>query len=219
MVISILGYYNKGEGDKMNAKTDSDFFSHFFYLFHFIIRSFFLSILCFMVLLLILFFIYFGDLFLNTIRGEEKSPLFSTYIIVSESMMPTINVKDGIFIKRMDHDQYNVGDIITFSSSDSHYMGLTVTHRIMEKESFDFEESIYTTKGDSNSVVDPASVKTDSIYGRVLFKMPKIGYVSDFFSKPTNYFLCLLSVAVVIIVYEIMRIFVMLMRQKHTGDL
>ena len=99
------------------------------YLFYFIARSFLIAIICFMCFISILFTLYFIDAFFSS-----KKPLFSAYIIASPSMVPTIKINDAIIVRRIDRDQYNIGDIITFESSYSQYKGLMVTHRIVDKK-------------------------------------------------------------------------------------
>lgn len=189
--------------------------THFFrYLVHFVARAFLIAILCFILLFGSIIFIYLGDLFIHIKDGDSTNPLFSAYVIVSPSMVPTIMINDAIIVKRVDHDQYRVGDIITFNSSDSNYEGLAITHRIVNKEKRNEYSSTYTTKGDNNSVVDPATVQTDAIYGKVLFKIPKIGYVQNFLSKPSNFFLCLLVPASIFIFYDIFRVLFMLSKKK-----
>lgn len=183
------------------------------YLSHFVTRAFLISILCFMVIFSLIVVVYVGDLLVNSKSGNNKNPLFSTYVIVSPSMVPTIMINDAIVIKRVDNDSYNIGDIITFASNDINYKGLMVTHRIVKKENLSYKSSIYTTKGDNNLRIDPTSVQTDSIRGRVLFKIPKVGYIKEFFSKPINYFLCLLVPAVIFILYDIGRIFIIIYRR------
>ena len=180
-------------------------FQIFGYLSHFVTRAFLIAIFCLMSIFCILLFYYFGDLLLNS-NSSNKSPLFSTYIIVSPSMVPTININDAVLVKRVDDDEYNVGDIITFNSTDINYHGLAITHRIVNKESCE-NESIYTTKGDNNKTIDPAVVKTDEIYGKVFFKIPAIGIIQQFFSKPTNFFLSLLIPAVIFLLYDLFRIY------------
>ena len=180
------------------------------YLSYFVARSFFLAILCFVCFLTFLFMLYFVSLSINS-----KNPIFGTYIIVSPSMVPTIKINDAIVIKRENNDKYNVGDIITFSSSDSQYEGLTVTHRIINKVDEAEGISKYTTKGDNNYIADAVPVTTNDIYGKVLFKIPKIGYVQNFFSKPTNFFLSLLIPGIIFAFYEIARIFIMLLYEKE----
>ncbi len=180
-------------------------FQMFRYLSHFVARAFLISIFCLMSIFCVVLFCYFGDLLLNS-NNSNRSPLFSTYIIVSPSMVPTININDAVLVKRVDNDKYSVGDIITFNSSDINYEGLAVTHRIVSKESYE-DESIYTTKGDNNKTIDPAVVKTDAIYGKVYFRIPAIGNIQHFFSKPTNFFLSLLIPAVIFLLYDLFRIY------------
>ena len=185
------------------------------YLSHFITRAFLISILCTMCLFFLVMIVYLGDLVINFRNGSKNVPLFSAYVIVSPSMVPTIMINDAIVIKRVDNDKYNVGDIITFSSSDINYQGLAVTHRIVNKESISYEDSIYTTKGDNNQIVDPTLVRTSSIYGKVMFKIPKVGYIQKFFSKPVNYFICLLIPTIIFVFYDVTRILFVINRKKE----
>ena len=182
------------------------------YLLSFVGKAFVVSIICFTILLSMIFFIYFGDSLINL--NSKKSPLFNGYVIVSQSMIPTININDAIVIKRVDNDKYKVGDIISFSSSDINYRGLTITHRIINKENITTNNSIYTTKGDNNLVVDSASVLTDQIYGKVLFIIPKLGYIKDFFRKPTNVFLIFFVGIAFVIIYDGIKISHVLVKRK-----
>ena len=188
---------------KDNLLLESDF-SIFFYLSHFIVRAFLIAVLCFMGFIFLFMTICMGDILFH-INDSHYSPLFGAYIIVSPSMVPTIKINDAIIIKRVDSDAYHVGDIISFSSEDSNYQGLTITHRIVKKDNINQYESVYTTKGDNNSVVDPFSVKTNSIYGKVLFRIPKIGYVQSFFSNPIYYCIGLFIPIIMFLFYEIIR--------------
>ena len=183
------------------------------YLTRFVTRAFLIAILCFTIIFGAFILVYLGDLIINA-KDTNKNPLFSTYVIVSPSMVPTIKINDAIVIKRIDNDGYNIGDIITFTSNDINYKDLMVTHRIVDKEKISYKNSEYTTKGDNNLRIDPNLVQTDAIQGRVLFKIPKVGYVKDFFSKPINYFLCLLIPTIIFIVYEIGRIVVVICKKK-----
>ena len=82
------------------------------YLSYFVFRAFLIAIFCLLVLLGIFFAVYFGDLFLNVKTGNYSSPIFNGYVIVSQSMVPTININDAIVVKRETNDKYNIGDII-----------------------------------------------------------------------------------------------------------
>lgn len=184
-------------------------FSKITYISHFILRAFLIAFLCLLVGFGLIVCVYLGDLLI-----KDTTPLFSTYVIVTPSMVPTIKIDDAIVVKRMDNDKYKVGDIITFVSSDSNYEGLAVTHRIVGKQKLDNKTSVYTTKGDNNSLIDPASVKTEDIYGKVLFKVPQIGKIQEYFSHPANYLMCLLGAAVIFIMYDMTKIFVLINKKK-----
>lgn len=193
----------------MSKKKNKKVFNKFNYMSHFVLRAFLISLLCLLVGLGLLVFIYVGDMAIN-----GNSPLFSTYVIVTPSMVPTIKIDDAIVVKRVDNDNYKVGDIITFVSKDANYDGLAVTHRIVDKQTIDDKTSIYTTKGDNNKVIDPVSVKTDAIYGKVLFKIPKVGKIQEFFSHPANYLYCLLIPAIIFVLYDATRIFIVISKKK-----
>lgn len=173
------------------------------YLSHFVAKSFLVSIIGLMLLIAVVFGIYFVDLVFN----EESStkPLFNGYIIVSQSMVPTINVNDGIVVKRVDNDKYKVGDIISYVTNDSRFKGSVVTHRIVTKEYDESNISIYTTKGDNNHSVDANSVYNSMINGKVLFRIPKIGYFYNFLSNPVNFILCMIGAVVVLIFSNVCR--------------
>lgn len=193
----------------MAKRKKETLFTKTIYMSHFVLRAFLIALLCLLLGFGLIMCIYIGDLVLR-----NGNPLFSAYVIVTPSMVPTIKIDDAIVVKRVDNDKYKVGDIITFESSDSNYEGLAVTHRIVEKHNLDNQNSVYTTKGDNNEVIDPVSVKTDSIYGKVLFKIPQVGKVQEFFSHPANYLLCLLVPAIIFIIYDMTKIFVVFSKKK-----
>ena len=193
----------------MTKMKQDTIFNKITFMSNFILRAFLISLLCLLLVFGLVMAVYFGDLLI-----KDKSPLFSTYLIVTPSMVPTIKIDDAIVVKRVDNDKYNVGDIITFESNDSNYEGLAVTHRIVEKHNLGDKNSVYTTKGDNNKVIDPVSVKTEAIYGKVLFKVPSVGKIKEFFSHPANYLKCLLIPAVIFFIYNMTKIFIVMKKKK-----
>ena len=147
-----------------------------------------------------------GDSFYNYSKGISKNPLFNTYVIITESMIPTINVNDAIVVKRVKDNTLSIGDIITFSSNDIYFKGLTVTHRVVGKQLGADGNYIYRTKGDNNSLEDTALVNSDNIYGKVVIKLPKIGYVQLFVSSPFGFVVSIIVPVLLVIVYEVWRI-------------
>ena len=175
------------------------------YLSHFVAKAFLIAIICLMLLIVLLFGVYFTDMLFNVNNGNSGIPLFNGYIIVSQSMVPTININDGIVVKRVDNDKYNVGDIISFVTTDSRFKGSVITHRIVDKKQSTDYTSIYTTKGDNNASVDANSVYTSMINGKVLFRIPKIGYIYNFLNNPINFICCMVGAVILLIFGNITR--------------
>ena len=172
-------------------------------IFNLLIKSFILSFVCFIIFIVVVMAIYYGDLYFNVKSGNYKSPLFNSYVIVSPSMVPTIKVNDAIIVKRDNNDKYIVGDIISFYSTEYDSNGMVITHRIINKDKKNEKSSVYTTKGDNNTIADKNNVKTDNVYGKVLFILPKIGFIKNFLSKPLNIILCILVPSLFIIVIDL----------------
>ena len=113
-----------------NQKKES---SNIKYFFHFVSKALLYSVVCLFFIVIILFLIYFVDKVYNEKKHTGKRPLFNAYVLVSPSMVPTIRINDAVVVFRCNPKNLKVGDIITFSSTDPSYSGLTVTHRIVAK--------------------------------------------------------------------------------------
>ena len=173
---------------------------------HFIAKVFLYVIFLLLIIICFLFLFYFVDLLSNIKSGESKPPLFDAYVIVSPSMVPTIKVQDGIIIQRIEAEELNKGDIISFLSSDMRYQGMVITHRIVGIEKSQSGDYLFRTKGDNNSVEDSALVKSSDIYGRVIFKIPFLGYIRQFLSNYMGWFLCIVVPLLYIIITEIIKV-------------
>jgi len=177
------------------------------YLTFFVTRAFLIAVFCLLFLLSILIVVYFCDLLLNVKSGNYKSPIFNGYVIVSQSMVPTININDAIVVKRQSDDKYNIGDIISFFSTEHDVNGNVITHRVVGKNHVSDYSSNYITKGDNNPVPDRLSVNTSNIYGKVVFIVPHLGNIQKFLTKPINFIIAILLPALIIIAFDLGRIF------------
>lgn len=99
---------------------------------------------------------------------------FRTYTILTGSMYPNINPGDIVVVENKNKTSLNKNDIITFKANNT-----IITHRIV-----DIKDSTYITKGDNNDVIDPFTINYDDVLGKVIFKIPKIGYLLEFLSRP-----------------------------------
>jgi signal peptidase len=160
------------------------------YFCFFVLRALLISIVIMFFGLILMTFVYFGDYFINVKSGNYKNPLFNAFIIVSNSMYPTLKINDGIFVHR--EDNLKVGDIITFDSINEDTYGMDITHRIVRKETLENGSIVYRTKGDNNELEDTAIVPFDNIFGKVILKITNLGSFRNFIIKPSNMFLILL---------------------------
>lgn len=168
------------------------------YFCFFILRALLISIVIMFFGLILMTFVYFGDYFINVKSGNYKNPLFNAFIIVSNSMYPTLKINDGIFVHR--EDNLEVGDVITFDSINEDTYGMDITHRIVRKETLENGSVVYRTKGDNNELEDTAIVPFDNIFGKVILKITNLGSFRNFIIKPINMFLILLLPLLLIIV-------------------
>ena len=94
---------------------------------------------------------------------------YKNFVIVSESMEPTIMVGDAIFVKKVPEKEIKINDIISFHDGEC-----INTHRIVGVS----EENgikMYRTKGDNNRGEDKEKVSYSQIEGKHLFKINNFG--------------------------------------------
>lgn len=158
------------------------------------------SIVLIMIIVFIIILINFIDQSGNLKKGVQKPALVSAYTIVSPSMVPSINVLDVIITTRVsDPSKIKVGDVITFNSTDYRSSGVTVTHRVRKIEKTSDGKYLFTTKGDANNTEDATRQPFSSIYGKVLIRIPKLGYIQYILSSVLGW-ICLIIVPTIIII-------------------
>lgn len=90
---------------------------------------------------------------------------YTPTIVVSGSMLPTIEVNSLSIIKDTDFDNIEVGDIIVYWSSTKH---INILHRVIGIDTTDSGEKCYITQGDANPVEDPEVTTLDNYRGQVI---------------------------------------------------
>lgn len=90
-----------------------------------------------------------------------------SYTVITGSMKPGINPGDIVMVKSISLNEIERGDIVTF------YKGRDIiTHRAIENDG----DGILT-KGDNNNVSDDGQVNSEDFIGKVIFVIPKLGYL------------------------------------------
>lgn len=173
---------------------------------NFLSSIFFYSIMAILVVVVCMFLAYFIDQKIGLKHGEKRQPLFGAYIIMSNSMVPSINVGDAVVTMRVKQNKIEMNDIITFISKEIETNGTPITHRVIGI--VETENGIkYRTKGDHNNTADFALIAPDEVIGRVYLKIPMIGYVQSFMTKPIGWLIIIVIPCLFIIGSDILKLF------------
>ena len=165
------------------------------------------AIFIWLLLIGITLLIYVADIKLREMKGDYTPPKYNAYVVLTGSMLPKIQVYDVVVTKKVEPDELKVDDIITFASSDTRFEGTIITHRIINIYP-DESTGTYTfqTKGDNNNVADSALVQSDNIYGKVILKIPKLGYLQHFLAGQGGWIIVILIPCLVVMSYDIVRL-------------
>lgn len=97
---------------------------------------------------------------------------FSPILVAGHSMEPSMDLGDIAIITDASPGSINVGDVIQFEDGNS-----SVIHRVI-----DIQEQggslFFITQGDNNRIADSMPVSAEHLMGRVVFAIPKIGWIS-----------------------------------------
>ena len=140
--------------------------------------------------------------------GSKYEPKFSLYTIISPSMTPNINVYDVIVDVRVDNpEDIEIGDVITFYSDSPELHGGTITHRVISIIKDSEGNYSYQTKGDNNLSPDASYVPFANVHGKVLLRIPKLGYLQSFLATKGGWLIVVVIPALFIIISDIVKLF------------
>lgn len=117
-------------------------------------------------------------------------------VVKSGSMEPSI--KTGSLVIDKEFSSYNIGDIITFKEREKPTE--TITHRIANIETTN-NIQLFTTQGDANGTPDGTKITSGDILGKVIFKIPFLGYAVAF-TRTLPGLIILVVIPATIIIYD-----------------
>lgn len=170
-----------------------------------IISSAIFVVLVLLIILIVFYIVRVNFLASNDKLGEVK---INFYTILTQSMYPTIKAGDVVITYKEDNNKYNDGDVITFVSEQNG--GITITHRVDEVYNVNDSYS-YKTKGDNNNAPDNEITSGDNVLGKVVVKIPKVGYIQQFLVSKTGWIVAVILPCLGIVIYDILKLF------KHTA--
>ncbi|MCX6022682.1 MAG: signal peptidase I [Chloroflexi bacterium] len=107
---------------------------------------------------------------------------YETFVVLSGSMEPAMHVGDLAVVGSARPNTLMVGDVITYRTTQR--PDLVVTHRLTAVSLDDKGMMAFSTKGDANNTGDSVTVSPDAVLGRVVYTLPKLGFLIEFSKRP-----------------------------------
>jgi len=128
---------------------------------------------------------------------------YKTFVIVTSSMQPSLEIGDVILIKKINPDKIKIGDIITYQGMESDFKNKIITHKVKDI-GIEEEKKIFYTQGTTNTMVDPA-VYEEQILGKLVYKFKFISLMSKIVRSKTGYILLVFIPLIFIFVREMIK--------------
>lgn len=154
------------------------------------------------VIILLVFYIVTIKIYAKQNRLDEIK--FNMYTILTTSMEKTIMAGDVVVDYKNKDNIYELGDIITFYSNRGNGQ-ITITHRIIDIK-IENGKYFYSTKGDNNNTADTHYVSQDDVIGKVIFVIPKVGFVQEFILSKVGWIVVIVIPCVGIVVYDLLKV-------------
>lgn len=140
----------------------------------------------------------------NTFDQANRSIFgYKFFIVRSDSMSKTdFDAGDIVFVKNVDPATLQAGDIIAFTSQNSHNFGETVTHKIREITTDANGDPAFVTYGTTTDTNDEAAVTYPYILGKYTGKIPNVGTFFQFLKTTPGYILCIFVPFLLLILYQ-----------------
>ena len=121
------------------------------------------------------------------------------YVVASGSMIPELQVYDVLVVQgHVDFEDIQIGDIIVFDRPSGH--DRVIVHRVVSIT--DDDPRTLRTKGDNNVASIPGTdfpITEKEYIGKVVYKIPQIGYVTQILKPPINYILIVIVIGFMIV--------------------
>lgn len=116
-----------------------------------------------------------------------------SYTVSSGSMSPALSTGSLVFVTS--EKTYKPGDVITFKGATGNKY---VTHRIVKLEQG--QKGVqYVTKGDVNQNPDEDRVPDNRVMGKVVFHIPRLGYLMAFLRTKTGLILFMFAIVLLLL--------------------
>lgn len=149
---------------------------------------------------------------------------FKSFVVVSPSMEPDIHVNDLVIIVKVDAENLEVGDAISFytylpttsvdGEGDTIYLRSVVTHYLGDIQTSG-DTLIYKTQGATADPLDydewndingdPVEITEDDIIGKVALVIPFVGIIIKILYNPILLLLIAVNIAIVVVIIKVIK--------------
>ena len=138
---------------------------------------------------------------------------YTPLVVETDSMKPTFESGDLIFIKKCDTSKLNEGDIITFHTIIDNQYALN-THRIQKIDEANGVRR-YTTIGDNNNgVADQHVISDGDILGKYIGHVSGLGKVMNFLSSSMGFLIVIVLPMLLFFIYQVYNLIMISIRLK-----
>lgn len=138
---------------------------------------------------------------------------YTPLVVETDSMKPTFESGDLIFIKKCDTSKLNEGDIITFHTIIDNQYALN-THRIQKIDEANCVRS-YTTIGDNNNgIADQHVISDGDIVGKYIGHVSGLGKVMNFLSSSMGFLIVIVLPMLLFFIYQVYNLIMISIRLK-----
>lgn len=113
------------------------------------------------------------------------------FTVLSGSMEPTYHTGSLIYVKDVDYNELEVGNVITYMLSED----TVATHRVVEVVPDESDSTVlrFRTKGDANDAADGGLVHYKNILGSPVFTIPYLGYMANYIQHPPGKYVAIFA--------------------------
>ena len=129
----------------------------------------------------------------NTFDRNDRSIFgYKAFIVLSDSMSKTdFDAGDVVLIKEVDPATLQVGDIISYQSTNTDNYGETVTHKIRELTKDAAGNPGFITYGTTTDTNDENIVTYSFVFGKYQTRLPGVGKFFQFLKTTPGYIVCI----------------------------
>lgn len=144
-----------------------------------------------------------GLVLLTASSALPTKKLFSSYVVATGSMEPTIPVGAVVLTRFADPASLQENDVITYEQPND--PNTIIVHRIIRKTS---DGSLgFTTKGDNNDTEDTWLVTPNNVLGKMFFVIPYLGHPISFLKTPAGFAIGIGIPALLLALLQVVKIF------------